>query len=164
MRRINKIIIHCSYSRWGNLAEITKWHTDPPPKGNGWSRVGYHKVILNAYPTFNNLKQNLPDPKSDGEVQRGLFDEVPGIHVRGHNHDSLGICYMGGMTFDDITEAQYITLLFECEKWVNNYDLTYMDVYGHNEFDSSKSCPNIDIEQFRSDLRDLIFQIKYFTL
>ena len=23
------------------VAEIRRWHTDPPPKGNGWNDIGY---------------------------------------------------------------------------------------------------------------------------
>ena len=29
-----------------DIDDIRKWHTDPRPKGNGWSDVGYHYVVL----------------------------------------------------------------------------------------------------------------------
>ena len=43
-----RIIIHCSDSPWASAPEIRKWHSDPKPKGNGWSDIGYQYVINNG--------------------------------------------------------------------------------------------------------------------
>ena len=49
-------------------------------KGNGWSDIGYHYLI-----------------KLDGTVQEGRPINKIGAHVGGHNRDSIGIAYVGGM-------------------------------------------------------------------
>ena len=48
MRKISKIIIHCSATPEGKdftVQQIRQWHTAPKPKGNGWRDIGYHFVI-----------------------------------------------------------------------------------------------------------------------
>ena len=78
MRKIRKIIIHCSATKEGHdidAAEIKKWHVE----GNGWSDIGYHYVI-----------------KLDGTVEEGRPLERSGAHTLNHNFDSIGICYIGG--------------------------------------------------------------------
>ena len=78
MRKINDIIIHCSATKEGvdiDIAEIDKWH-----KKRGFKKVGYHYFI-----------------KIDGTLQVGRQEEEIGAHVQGHNDDSIGICYAGGL-------------------------------------------------------------------
>ena len=78
MRKIRKIIIHCSATKEGqdiDAKEIKKWHVE----GNGWSDIGYHYVI-----------------KLDGTVEEGRPIERSGAHTLNHNHDSIGVCYIGG--------------------------------------------------------------------
>ena len=48
MRDLNRIILHCAATPEGrevSVDTIRKWHTDPPPQGNGWSDIGYYYVI-----------------------------------------------------------------------------------------------------------------------
>lgn len=77
-RTINKIVIHCSATREGvpiTASQIRQWH-----KKMGWSDIGYHYVI-----------------ELDGTVRKGRSDTRIGSHVKGHNRDSLGVCYVGGL-------------------------------------------------------------------
>lgn len=77
-RAINKIVLHCSATREGvpiTAGQIKQWH-----KRKGWSDIGYHYVI-----------------ELDGKTKKGRADETVGAHVSGHNHDSIGICYIGGL-------------------------------------------------------------------
>lgn len=77
-RTINHIVIHCSATREGvpvTAAQIRQWHL-----GQGWSDIGYHYVI-----------------ELDGRVVKGRKDERTGAGVRGHNSDSIHICYIGGL-------------------------------------------------------------------
>ena len=74
MRKVNKIIVHCSATlveQKVNAAIIRSWHMSKTPP---WSDIGYHFVILR-----------------DGKVEAGRPIERAGAHVRGHNHDSIGI-------------------------------------------------------------------------
>ena len=91
------VIIHCSDSSFGNAALISKWHTQPEPKGRGWDVIGYHYIILNgrlsAYKTHSYFDGHL-------ETGRPLDDDADmelderGSHAFGYNH-SIGICMIG---------------------------------------------------------------------
>lgn len=81
MRRINKIVLHCSATVEGrdhDIVEIGQWH-----RKRGMKKVGYHYVV-----------------KLDGTVQVGRAESEVGAHVQGHNADSIGICYVGGLGRD----------------------------------------------------------------
>ena len=81
MRKINKIIVHCSATPEGrnvSAATIDKWH-----KERGWSGIGYHYVV-----------------KLDGSIEYGRMVDKVGDHCKGHNKSSIGICYIGGCDSD----------------------------------------------------------------
>ena len=81
MREINKIIVHCSATREFQdvkTEEIRRWHMD-----KGWSDVGYHYLI-----------------ELDGSINKGRPVERIGAHCKGHNNDSIGVCYIGGVDKD----------------------------------------------------------------
>lgn len=136
MRQINKIIIHCSDTPPSmdiGASEIKRWHTDKPPKGNGWSDNGYHFVV-----------------RRSGELEPGRPEDKPGAHTRGHNADSIGICLVGGRSKDGGAECN-----FTHRQWTTVYDLVerltrkYPDaeVYGHNDF-SNKPCPTFNAQEW----------------
>ena len=136
MRTIRRIIIHCTATRAGqpfDIRDVRRWHTDPPPRGNGWKDVGYHKLVL-----------------LDGTVQRGREDAVIGAHVAGHNADSLGIAYVGGVSADGQraedtrTPAQIAALDREVEAWLELYGRG-VTVHGHHEYNSGKACPSYSV-------------------
>ena len=79
MRTIDKIIVHCSATprhKDFSAEDIRDWHV----KGNGWDDIGYHFVI-----------------RLDGSIEYGRMVDKYGAHVKSHNYDSIGICYIGGM-------------------------------------------------------------------
>ena len=124
--KINKIIVHCSDSdiaAHDNIETIYQWHVIE----NGWSDVGYHYFI-----------------QSSGNLQKGRDNTRPGAHVRGHNQDSIGICLHGKNNF---TEAQFVSLRNLIQGMLRDFNLTIFDVYGHRDFDNSKTCPNFDVRQ-----------------
>ena len=78
MRKINYIIIHCSATKAGqdfHASDIDRWH-----KERGWDGIGYHQVV-----------------DLDGTVEPGRPESKVGAHCKGHNADSIGICYIGGL-------------------------------------------------------------------
>ena len=82
MRKITKIIVHCSATPEGRdytVADIDRWH-----RQKGWNGIGYHFVIYR-----------------DGSVHTGRDVEVMGAHCTGQNANSIGVCYIGGMTADN---------------------------------------------------------------
>tara|TARA_R110000744_G_scaffold203446_3_gene322337 strand:+ start:41607 stop:42032 length:426 start_codon:yes stop_codon:yes gene_type:complete len=133
MRKINKLIVHCSATREGqeiSAATINKWH-----KKRGWAGIGYHYVIgLN------------------GLIEYGRPVEKQGAHVKGFNKSSIGICYIGGVEAqrdskgkwpakDTRTEAQKCSLeeLLIVLKKLHPEAV----IHGHRDF-SAKACPSFD--------------------
>lgn len=127
-----KIFIHHSLTRdsgtvsWG---AIRRYHTkvkDPP-----WSDIGYHAgvelVISGGEPYYETFMGRMWDRR--------------GSHVRGHNYNSLGICFVGN--YDKI--APYKDMLKAGAKiialWLKLYNLSIDDIYPHHAFDPNKSCP-----------------------
>ena len=134
MRKINSIIIHCSATAEGKdytVADIDRWH-----KSRGWKCIGYHYVIYR-----------------DGSVHTGRSVEQIGAHCAGHNANSIGICYIGGLSSDNKTPKDTRTpaqikalrdLVGELKK-----KYTGATVHGHNEF-AAKECPCFDVKaEFR---------------
>lgn len=83
-RKINLIVIHCSATperKVFTAADIDRMH-----RQRGFASIGYHRVV-----------------RLDGTVEQGRPDDVPGAHVSGHNFDSLGVCYIGGLAEDGKT-------------------------------------------------------------
>lgn len=133
MREINKIVVHCTDSDDSmdiGAKEIRRWHTDPPPRGNGWSDIGYHYII-----------------RRDGRLERGRQDNVKGAHVRGHNSDSIGVVWVGRRV---ASTEQLICLYGLLRGLMAKYDLQVFDIYGHTELDSGKTCPNLDMVFIRA--------------
>lgn len=126
MRKINKHIVHCSDSNFGDAQTIDRWH-----KEFGWSGIGYHFVI-----------------KPDGTIELGRALQEPGAHCRGHNHDSIGTCLIG---IDEFTEEQFTKL----KELHNTLTFLFGDIsiHGHREFDTGKTCPNFDVQAlFKGDV------------
>lgn len=135
MRDLKRIILHCSATPEGrevSVETIREWHTDPSPRGRGWSDIGYHYVI-----------------HLDGKIELGRPIEVQGAHVSGENEDSIGICYIGGVDAanepkDTMTVLQAIAFV----EIVKSLRLIFgkLSIHGHNEF-STKACPSFSVEE-----------------
>lgn len=145
MRKINKIIIHCTDSLWGSVKEITRWH-----KERGFYTIGYHYVIYNGFLTYKQLKDGGRNLNFDGEIAPGRDVNEIGAHCKGQNKDSIGISLVG---IDKFTENQLKNLRRFCIELIEKYNLTVDDIYGHYEFDPHKTCPNMDMMSLRSLLR-----------
>lgn len=127
MRKINKIIVHCSATQEGkdfNAKDIDRWH-----KQRGWKCIGYHYVI-----------------KLDGAVETGRAESEIGAHCSGQNANSIGICYIGGLdknnkAKDTRTDAQKAAMLVLLKKLKAKYPQAI--IYGHRDF-AAKACPCFD--------------------
>ena len=74
MRLVKEIIIHCSATREGQqipVDTIRDWHL-----AKGWNDIGYHFYI-----------------DLDGTINKGRDIDKIGAHCKGHNRNSIGICY-----------------------------------------------------------------------
>jgi len=131
MRKINKIIVHVSDTpddMHYDIDHIRHWHV----KENGWSDVGYHFVITRI-----------------GEVQIGRNIIRPGAHTQGHNHDSIGVCWVGR---HKTSPRQYRAMKEFIAELLYKFKLDTTAIAGHNEFNENKTCPNISIETLRTDV------------
>ncbi len=143
MRPIDLIVVHCSYSIYGNAALIDGWH-----RVRGWDGIGYHYVILNGYPDEESHRLRRPQFWLDGAVEAGRPLEVVGAHVRGHNRGSVGICLIGKGQF---TQQQFESL----SRLIDELHQTHphLRIAGHYELlcpnDPPKTCPNIDMDWLR---------------
>ncbi len=131
MRDINRIIVHCTATPEGRdvtVGEVRAWHL-----ARGWSDIGYHYLI-----TLN------------GTVEVGRPESKVGAHVSGHNKDSIGIAYAGGMDKayknpkDTRTTEQKEALIWLIDELKRRYPGS--TVHGHNEY-SSKACPSFDVSK-----------------
>ena len=133
MRTITEIIIHCSATKEGKsftAADIDRWHRE-----QGYTMIGYHYVIL-----------------LDGTVETGRPVDLPGAHTAGHNADSIGICYIGGLDHygkskDTRTKQQRHAL----KQLIDELQTRFPNatVHGHREF-ANKDCPCFDVENLAS--------------
>lgn len=157
MRSIDRIIVHCSDSSFGDAALIEGWHTarkqgikngkgawvTPPepwatsPEGKN---VGYHRVILNGKRTLVTFDKDL-----DGRVEEGRALEHAGCHTKGQNQFSVAICLIGKGFY---TMAQVATLVREIEALRKRFGIPVSKVFGHNDF-ANKACPGFDITALR---------------
>ena len=133
MRKIDKIIVHCSGTsefQDFDITNIKDWHVN----GNGWSDVGYHFII-----------------KLDGTIQDGRPLQKIGAHCFRKNRSSIGICYIGGMNRDMTewedtrTEKQKESLLLLINDLKERFPNTI--VYGHKDFTNKKLCPSFDAKE-----------------
>lgn len=130
MRRIDKIIIHCSATPEGRhhtVEDIDRWH-----RQRGFKCIGYHFVIY-----------------LDGSVHKGRPVEQIGAHCTGQNANSIGICYIGGCdkkmhAKDTRTPAQREALHDLVELLRTEYPKA--TVHGHREY-AQKDCPSFDVSK-----------------
>ena len=139
MRKINKIILHCSATPEGKdfrAKDIDLWH-----RKRGFKSIGYHYVV-----------------DLDGTIEKGRPENEIGSHCLNHNSNSIGICYIGGCDAnmkakDTRTEAQKSALIDLVYDIMQQYHLTLNQVYCHNQF-SNKQCPSFNINTFKKEFRE----------
>ena len=136
MRKINKLIVHCSATPEGRdikTETIKDWHVN----GNHWKDIGYHYVI-----------------ELDGSIHKGRDENVIGAHCSGQNANSIGICYVGGVAKDGKTpkdtrtDAQRKSLLELVKELKAKYPNA--TIQGQREF-AAKACPSFDAKNKYKD-------------
>lgn len=125
MRKINEIILHCTATESGKhytVYDIDRWH-----KQRGFMGIGYHYVIY-----------------VDGSVHKGRKDSVIGAHCSGHNANSIGVAYVGGLLNNrpsntlNYKQIDSLRRLLSC--LMQQYLLAPSAVHLHSEY-ANKACP-----------------------
>lgn len=134
-RPINSIILHCTdtpASRKVTLQDIRRWHVQE----RGWEDVGYHFIV-----------------DQQGTIIHGRPTNRPGAHCNGHNQNSIGVCYIGGLSedgkehIDTRTPEQRKALVELVKALMWEFGLRVEHIHCHNEY-SNKSCPCFTREDF----------------
>lgn len=128
MRTITEIIVHSTATPSGMRAtarDIDKWH-----RLRGFDGIGYHYVILH-----------------NGEIQRGRDIARIGAHCKGHNEETIGIAYVGGLnsskqSADTRTQAQKNSLTALIKTLLAQYP-TIRKISGHRDY-CNTACPSFD--------------------
>lgn len=98
IRKVNQIVIHCSASPENKNYTFEQCIKDH--KARGFKKCGYHRFI-----------------SKDGTIHIGRhFNEIGAHAGNGKNHDTIGICYEGGLdknlkAKDTRTREQKIALI-----------------------------------------------------
>ena len=148
MRPITRIFLHCSDSSFGDSELIEEWHRARFSAGSSGRHIGYHFVVLNG-------RRRASDDYAeadDGVVEAGRPLYEKGAHVAGANADSIGICLIGRQGLH--TVAQLRSCVHLVRSLLQTHGLAWSSVFGHYQHPgTSKSCPDFDIDHFRSLLR-----------
>ena len=130
-KETNAIFVHCSATKPSmdvGVREIAQWH-----KEKGWLAIGYHFVI-----------------RRDGTVEAGREQSAVGSHVANYNHDSVGVCLVGGI--DDkgkfaanFTPAQMNSLRSLLVELKVQYPGSVLRA--HHDV-APKACPSFDLKRW----------------
>jgi len=137
MRNIRYIVVHCTASsqKWG-VREL-----EAEFRRKGWKNPGYHYVIT-----------------SDGMVHQMLDECKVSNGVKGYNHRSINIAYVGGVDtganlkpVDNRTAAQRTSLRVMLRKLRRKYPGAV--IQGHRDFPGvAKACPSFDAKEEYKDI------------
>ena len=143
-RKREYLVIHCTTTQEGNPVTpemVNAWHTLPPPRGRGWSKVGYSKLILLSGLVHSFVYENDDEFVDAFEVTNG---------AKGMNSKAMHICYVGGVDknlepkdtrTDEQKSVMKRVVLELLAKW------PHLKVAGHYHF-ANKACPSFDVEKW----------------
>ncbi len=132
-KKVSALVVHCSATKPNmdvGAAEIRLWHIE-----KGWEDIGYHYVI-----------------RKNGTIEVGRPERFEGAHVQNHNHDTIGVCLVGGLdkdglpddTFSKIQKQALRRLLIDLQQ---RYPKS--EVLGHHDFPGvTKSCPCFNVKDW----------------
>jgi N-acetyl-anhydromuramyl-L-alanine amidase AmpD len=148
MRKVNKIVIHCTATREGNNvspATIKKWHL-----ARGFSDIGYHYII-----------------GIEGTINAGRPVSKIGAHVKNGNRDSIGISYVGGLDIngkakDTRTEEQKESLIKILKILKNIYPEA--SIHGHRDYSPDKDGDGVEEHEYMKQCPCYNAELEYLDL
>ena len=136
------LVIHCTATGQGvpvSASSIRRWHTSPPPLGNGWKQVGYTDMF-HLDGNVERLVDNNEDAKVDPwEITNG---------AAGYNGVSRHVVYVGGVDasgkpMDSRTSHQRAAMRAYVLDFVKANP--QVKVCGHYQLNAGKACPSFDV-------------------
>jgi len=125
------LFVHCSATKPTmdiGVREIRQWH-----KEQGWLDVGYHFVI-----------------RRDGTVEEGRNIDAVGSHVKDHNHNSVGICLVGGVDSSNKFTANFTpSQMHSLRTLLDDLKVKYPNasIRAHHDV-APKACPSFDLKRW----------------
>ncbi len=164
-RKIKRIYVHHSWSRFGDAEEIDAWHRD-----RKFREIGYNAVVN---PGEKRVRRDVGFPAGIIQVGRSV-NKTPAT-VRGDNSRSIGICVVGNFDLKDENKkpgekpdpagAREKALGLMVATYCKKLNLPVRQVLGHREAefvpgvpDPGKSCPgdNIDCDLMRGFIWEIL--------
>ena len=85
-RQVDRVFVHCTATdnpAHDNIKTIRKWHTDPKPKGRGWSDIGSWSAIA--------------DLAADAEIGDTICVDTDDCYVRSDGNTLLAVVGVSGL-------------------------------------------------------------------
>ena len=80
----------------------------------------------------------------DGIIENGRPEYWIGAHVKGKNHDTLGVCLIGRRNF---SKEQFNSLKIVLKEWKKKYPNA--QILGHYQStNTTKTCPNFNVKNW----------------
>jgi N-acetylmuramoyl-L-alanine amidase len=146
-RKIKSIIVHCTATRPSVSYGAKRCDRDHERR---WSRpgrpsgIGYHYVV-----------------RRNGTLEKGRWVDYMGAHTRGHNKDSIGTTYEGGLDHNGyeqkqgMTARQERTMVATLKTLRKLYNVDIKNIKGHNEHPHvNKACPCTPMNILRDRLKE----------
>lgn len=109
----------------------------------GMKNIGYHFGIEHI--------------RDSHEILMGRMPNERGAHTKGHNGNTIGICFIGNFDEAPPSEQHWNLGITLVRSLCSIFDISTKAVRGHHEFADYKTCPGklFDIERFRYELDHL---------
>ena len=142
LSEIDTIVLHQTDSEdKGKFSayDVARYHVN----NNGWAGIGYHYFITD-----------------DGGIYKTQELNTISYHASGWNNRSVGVVITGKhRCVDDkqdnnvlIGKKKYKSLVFALAK-IQNSLFKKVDIIGHSKISPIKSCPNLNMEQLKEDVK-----------
>ena len=133
---IDRIVVH--QTAGADQGKFTAYNVaNDHVNNNDWAGIGYHYLITDG-----------------GNIYQTNEDNIISYHASGWNSRSIGVAITGNHTLGkSIDSKKYNALVYLLAKLCNKYNLSVDEIIGHNETGSPKSCPNLNMDQLRSDVK-----------
>lgn len=137
MRTIRRVVVHWSVTdKKTTVQDLRRMHVI----GNGWSDIGYHRVILHP-----DSDEHISHPSEWWQlVKLGRPIDRIGAHALGHNSDSIGVVVVAHPSYG-LDPLQEEALKRTVDTLCRRYGLDPKKaVYGHKDLNAT-ACPGPQI-------------------
>lgn len=149
MAELKYLVIHCTATPEGRevtAADIRRWHTSPPPQGQGWKQVGYTDMIH-----LDGRIERLVDNNEDAQVDP--WERTNG--AKGYNSVSRHIVYVGGVDKSGYPKDTRTPLQrSEMARYVREFHRRHphVRIIGHRDLNKGKACPSFDVKKWLREI------------